>query len=207
MQGADIKCSLEEDKATSSRGSYLALQNFTLARIPVAVAFALVLLLTGGKGGAVTAPLVLLILLELTDIIDGIIARRLGLVTEWGAMLDPYADSVARLIVYWALACRGLILPLVPLAMAVRDVTVAYLRIILARNGRSVSARLSGKIKAAFQCCGALLAVMGPWYWPFTGDWTIEAISWIVILVTLSSIVQYARGAFASGTKAFKGRF
>ena len=66
--------------------------------------------------------------------------------STWGAALDPYMDSFSRLIVYWTLACAGLVTPLVPLVMALRDVTVAYCRIFLARAGHTVAANWSGKI-------------------------------------------------------------
>ena len=140
----------------------------------------------------------LLLLIEATDLFDGIIARRFRLVSEFGATLDPYADSISRLIVFWSLAQVNLVIFLVPLSMAVRDVTVAYSRIILAKKRKSVSARKSGKIKAIFQSVGSFLALLGPFYWGFTGYSAFYALSWIIISVTLFSSVEYVRDAFFS---------
>ena len=178
---------------------------FTVARIPLAMLFAAILLSAASPSTTILVCVCLLVFVELTDLIDGALARRWGVVTEWGAMFDPFADSVSRLVVYWALACAGLVLPLVPLAMALRDVSVAYCRIILAKRGRSVSAKWSGKIKAMVQCTFGLLAVSGPWYWTYTGKWTIQALSWIVITVTLVSVIEYAAAAWKSVGEAPPG--
>jgi CDP-diacylglycerol--glycerol-3-phosphate 3-phosphatidyltransferase len=170
----------------------------TIARAPLSVAFAAVLLSAGRAPAALWVGFGLLVLAELSDLLDGFLARRLGVASEWGAMLDPYADSVARVTVYWALAVAGLAMALTPLVMALRDVTVAYCRVVLIQRKRSVSANLSGKVKAVVQCFGAFLAVTGPLYWQFTGEWTVPVISWIVVVVTAASAAQYVRGALVA---------
>ena len=174
----------------------------TLARIPLAVAFALLILLADSSVPVVAVGLALLIVAELTDLLDGLLARRWGLTSEWGAMLDPFSDSVSRLLIYYALAGAKMMLPVVPLVMALRDVTVAYCRIVLTKRGKSVSANLSGKIKAIVQCSAAMLAVLGPIHWKYTGQWTVTALSWIVLMVTAASVVQYGRAAVAATAHA-----
>jgi len=178
---------------------HLYLQLFTLLRIPLAMVLATVLLYCDHHLTLVIVVCVFIVLLiELTDMLDGLIARRAGIVSEFGAMLDPYADSISRLIVYWGFACAGLVIALVPLAMAFRDITVAYCRITLTRFDRSVSAKLSGKIKAVIQGVGAIVIILGPLYWRFTGKWTIAALSWVVVSVTLVSIIEYAAAAISA---------
>ena len=167
----------------------------TILRGPLAVSFA-VLFLTEGPGWTRFVPgLCLLAAMELTDLLDGFVARRFGVVTEWGAALDPYMDSFSRLIVYWTLACVGLTLPLVPLVMALRDVTVAYCRIFLARAGHTVAANWSGKIKAGVQGVTAMLIVGEPIYRPLLGSRPASLGAWVVIVVTLASAVQYVKQA------------
>ncbi len=167
----------------------------TIVRGPLAAAFA-VLFLTAGPGWTrVVLGLLLLAAMELTDLFDGFFARRFGVVTEWGAALDPYMDSFSRLIVYWTLACAGVITPLVPLVMALRDVTVAYCRIFLARAGHSVAANWSGKIKAGVQAVTAMVIVGEPIYRPLLGSWLASLGAWLVIGVTLASAAQYVEQA------------
>ena len=140
--------------------------------------------------------LVLLGLIEISDLLDGYSARKLGLVSEHGAMLDPYADSVSRLIVFWSLASVDYISFLVPLVMALRDVTVAYSRIILTRHNRSVAAKRSGKIKAVVQGVGAfIILLLGPVYGILIGIWPKYLLSWIIIIATAASVFEYAASA------------
>ncbi len=195
-----------EQNPPDRRRALLLVQTLTLARFPLAVAFASVLLSSGQSPSVLAkeSPFVLilcailLVLMELTDLLDGVIARRAGVVTEWGAMLDPYVDSISRITVYWALTYRGFAMALVPLAMACRDVTVAYSRIVLTRAARSVAAKWSGKIKGQFQSVGGFFILIGPFYWARTGRWTIHALSWTIIVVTLASAVEYVAAAISA---------
>lgn len=167
----------------------------TISRGPLAVSFA-VLFLTAGPGWMrVVLGLLLLAAMELTDLLDGFAARRFGVATEWGAALNPYMDSFSRLIVYWTLACAGLTLPLVPLVMALRDVTVAYCRIFLARAGHTVAANWSGKIKAVVQGVTAIVIVGEPVYRRLLGSWPASLGAWVVIVVTLASAAVYVKQA------------
>jgi CDP-diacylglycerol--glycerol-3-phosphate 3-phosphatidyltransferase len=174
---------------------YFLIQSITLARIPLSVLFMIVLLVNKNDTFSLVISLVLLLLIETTDAFDGKIARRFNLVSEYGATLDPYADSISRLIVYASLASQNLVLLLVPLSMAIRDITVAYSRILLAQKNLSVSARISGKIKATVQASGSFIALMGPYYWNHVGFWSFHALSWIIITVTLLSSIEYIRDA------------
>jgi len=180
---------------------YFLLQFVTLGRIPIAVLFLAILIFGQETTFTLVFNLLLLLIIEFTDIIDGIIARRYGLVSESGATLDPFADSVSRLIIYWALATKGFVIFLVPLIMALRDITVAYSRIVLAQNNRTVSAKKSGKLKATVQAIGSFLALLGPFYWDHTGYWSFYALSWIIITVTFLSAIEYVKDALSSSNR------
>jgi CDP-diacylglycerol--glycerol-3-phosphate 3-phosphatidyltransferase len=184
------------DGFRNNRRGYILIQSVTLVRIPLSVIF--FVLLTACKESTLTLVLAVgvLLLVETTDAVDGHIARYFNLASEYGATLDPYADSISRLIVYSALASKNLVFLLVPLIMALRDITVAYARILLAKKNRSVSARISGKIKAIVQAVGSFLAILGPYYWDRVGDWSFYALSWIIITVTFLSSIEYVRDAF-----------
>jgi CDP-diacylglycerol--glycerol-3-phosphate 3-phosphatidyltransferase len=175
---------------------YILVQSITLVRIPLAVLFFIILSVSEESTLTLIIGLCLLLLIETTDAIDGHIARHFNLASEYGATLDPYADSISRLIIYSTLASKNLVLLLVPLTMALRDITVAYARILLAKQNRSVSARISGKIKAIVQAIGSFLAILGPYYGDHIGDWSFYALSWIIITVTFLSSIEYIRDAF-----------
>ena len=170
----------------------------TLSRIPFALIFAVSYLCLHSAFSRMATGLIILVFIETSDIVDGWLARRWRVVTEWGSAMDPYADSVSRLLVFWTLAVAGMALPIVPLVMAVRDVTVAYCRIVMARNRTTVAARLSGKAKAVIQGTAAFLLVGSPIYQKFTGSWTNSAVSWFVIVITVVSAADYIRAARSS---------
>ena len=176
---------------------FLALQVLTFARLPLSMAFSAVLVLTEHTWITLGICTVLLALNEITDLLDGYLARRFGIVTSWGSMFDPYADSVSRVIVYWGLAVSGLIHPLVPLCMAFRDASVSYSRIALTKCGRSVAAKKSGKIKAIIQGTAAFFALLGVVYRPLVPQaWSVPILSWIVGGATLLSMIEYVASAF-----------
>ena len=180
----------------SNPRGYILVQSITLVRIPLSVVLFVVLLAFQESTLTLVIALILLSLIETTDAIDGHIARHFNLASEYGATLDPFADSISRLIIYSALASKNLVLLLVPLTMALRDITVAYARILLAKKNRSVSARISGKIKAIVQAFGSFLAILGPYYWDRVGNWSFLVLSWIIIAVTFLSSIEYIRDAF-----------
>lgn len=103
---------------------------------------------------ATGAPLLLvgvwavLALIELSDLLDGFVARRFNQESELGKILDPCADSISRLTYFVALAGTA-ILPLwVLIVLVYRDVGVAYIRVMLSRDRYLMPARFSGKLKA-----------------------------------------------------------
>lgn len=182
--------------------NYILVQLLTLSRIPLAIVFGLTLYFSEWSYGVLLFCFMLLGLIEISDLLDGFSARRLDIVSEEGAMLDPYADSVSRLIVFWSFASSSFgsthyIIFLVPLVMALRDITVAYSRIVLTRHNRTVAAKRSGKIKAIVQGVSAFLILLGPVYWKWIGTWTTVVLSWIVIIATAASVFEYAASAIS----------
>ncbi len=88
------------------------------------------------------------ILIEVSDLLDGHFARLLKQESELGKVLDPFADAVSRLTYFIAFAGSG-ILPLwILLVLVYRDLSVAYIRVIVSREKVLMSARMSGKLKA-----------------------------------------------------------
>lgn len=88
------------------------------------------------------------VLIEISDLLDGHAARSLKQESELGKVLDPFADSLSRLTYFVAFAGSG-ILPLwILLILIYRDISVAYIRVIISTRQVLMSARLSGKVKA-----------------------------------------------------------
>ncbi len=94
----------------------------------------------------------LLSLSELSDIGDGYLARKLNQVTDLGKLLDPLADSISRLAMFFMLTQGVISIPLEwPLLLLCRELIVGGVRTTCAMKGLVLAARLSGKIKAVAQ--------------------------------------------------------
>ncbi len=103
----------------------------------------------------------LVVISELSDVFDGILARKKNQVTDLGKILDPMADSIFRLSVFLTFT-QGLIkLPLLlVLVFLYRDSIISTLRTVCALRGVALAARLSGKVKAVIQALTAILILV-----------------------------------------------
>jgi len=101
--------------------------------------------------------LVLIFLLgEVSDILDGAIARRQGLVTDLGKLLDPFADVISRVGYFLSLLMVG-ILPVYLFAVVIfREFSMLFLRMAMMKNGQVQAAKSLGKIKAVFYFASSL---------------------------------------------------
>ncbi len=94
---------------------------------------------------------------ELTDMLDGYIARRDNIITDIGKLLDPLSDSVSRFLYFFAFGYVGLFPIWLVLALFLRDIFVAYIRTYISLSGIAMGARFSGKLKAVVQFIGQYL--------------------------------------------------
>ncbi|MEK7469776.1 MAG: CDP-alcohol phosphatidyltransferase family protein [Planctomycetota bacterium] len=97
------------------------------------------------------AALCLSLACELTDLLDGIIARRRNLITDFGKLVDPLADSISRFTFTLCLVIAGWGQLWMLLILFYRDSFVATLRMFSAANSIVMAARTSGKLKAICQ--------------------------------------------------------
>jgi CDP-diacylglycerol--glycerol-3-phosphate 3-phosphatidyltransferase len=102
----------------------------------------------GGRIAALAGLWTLFAAIELSDLFDGMAARKLGATSDFGKVFDPFADSFARLTYFAAFLASGSMPALAFLAVLYRDLAVGFIRLIMAKRGVSMPARLSGKIKA-----------------------------------------------------------
>lgn len=161
---------------------------FTFIRIFISPIFLLVYLYHDYLGITKTVlPYVLIFLLcvsELSDAFDGYLARKYNQVTDFGKILDPMADSIARLSYFLTFTADPVRLPLALIFIFLyRDSVVSTLRTICALKGLALAARTSGKIKAGIQALAALtvLVLMIPHSLGYLSSADLQYISaWVV---------------------------
>ena len=107
---------------------------------------------------------VIFIIASITDFLDGKIARKYNLVTDFGKFMDPLAD---KLLVLSALICMieyDLVAGWMVIIIVARELTVSILRAIAADNGKVIAASGGGKIKTTSQMIAIILLLIGANY-------------------------------------------
>lgn len=182
----------------------------TLFRLATAPVF-LALFIGTGPGGflqslltsrqGLWACLIVMALSEISDVLDGILARRLNQVSDFGKLLDPYADSTFRLSCYFAFASQahGKWIPLwMVMILFYRDLLVTVIRTLGVERRVFVHARASGKIKAIAQGSVVFVTLLaaviyGEEFVAYSrqGSSLAAYLMWVVTVVTLWSAWDY----------------
>jgi len=92
----------------------------------------------------------------MTDILDGSIARKRGLVTDFGKLIDPIADKLLSSSALIMLASLQLISPLVAIIVISREFIVSALRQVSVEKGVVIAANWIGKAKTVLHCIGVI---------------------------------------------------
>ena len=98
-----------------------------------------------------TAALVLFVVAGITDFVDGEIARRYGLVTDFGKLMDPLIDKVMTAAAFVSLVPLGAIPAWVAIAVISREFLITGLRLLAVSKNRVLAADPIGKHKTAWQ--------------------------------------------------------
>lgn len=102
---------------------------------------------------------VLFVLIELTDLADGMIARSSGTVSDFGKILDPFADVISRLT-YFAVFASFLIMPMWMFVLIMyRETSIIFIRAMLIRDGVTLAARPGGKAKAVIYAISSAIGL------------------------------------------------
>ena len=166
----------------------------TALRFGLVPVFAWLLLAdTGDRSGYRWAAFAVFLLAVVTDHADGDIARRRGLVTDFGKVVDPIADKALTGTAFVGLSVLGE-LPWVVTGLVVgRELGVTLLRFWVIRHG-VIPASRGGKVKTFLQC----VALSG-YILPLTGVWHSVAVAFMVAAVatTLATGLDYVSRAIA----------
>lgn len=151
---------------------------------------------------ALLAALALMIFAELSDFVDGFIARRFNQASRLGEVIDPVCDSIYHLSVFFAFLYNGWMAPWMLFLIYARDLAVPYIRAFARQAGREINVRNSGKIKTAvhaFAQIGVVVCALGA---PAGAAMEGEAAMALLLLATaasLYSLADYGVAASKSG--------
>lgn len=175
----------------------------TLSRIPLM--FLIVWLMRESFPWAATGAFVLFVIAGLTDWLDGFTARKMGLVSNFGILMDALTDKILMLGLMIALVDVGQVHIFLVLLILGREFMITGMRLVAATKGVVVAAESSGKQKTVTQilAVGAFLleAIFRTDLSSDIGSWVIQtadilnwlglALFWVCVFMTLYSGAKY----------------
>ncbi|MFO3714869.1 CDP-diacylglycerol--glycerol-3-phosphate 3-phosphatidyltransferase [Oribacterium sp. P9] len=160
----------------------------TLLRVVLIPVFVVLLLLEGGQNDTLRiAALIVFCFASFTDFLDGQIARRNNLVTNFGKFMDPLAD---KLLVCSALICMielGQLPSWYVITVIAREFIISGFRLVAADNGIVIAASWWGKFKTTFQMLTVILLILNI---PALHTVTL-IIAGVAFVLTLVSLLDY----------------
>ena len=133
--------------------------------------------------------LALFVVASLTDLLDGHIARKYNLVTNFGKFVDPLAD---KLLVCAAMIClveTGKIPSWVVIIIISREFIISGFRLIASDNGIVIAASYWGKFKTVFQMIMIILMIADI----AAIHIVTQIVMWIALILTVVSLIDYLK--------------
>ena len=132
--------------------------------------------------------LVIFCVASLTDMLDGKIARKYNLVTNFGKFMDPLAG---KLLVCTALICltsMNRLNVIVVLVIIAREFIISGFRLVASDNGIVIAASYWGKFKTVSQMALIIVLIMD-----LGGVWNVvgTVLTWVALLLTVVSLIDY----------------
>ena len=159
----------------------------TIFRVILIIPFVVIMLTDFSGNAGKWIALAIFIIASLTDLLDGKIARKFNLVTNFGKFMDPLAD---KLLVSAAMIClveMGKIPAWIVITIISREFIISGFRLIASDNGVVIAASYWGKFKTVFQMIMIILMIAD-----------IEAIyvltiiiMWVALILTVISLIDY----------------
>ncbi|PYK54019.1 MAG: CDP-diacylglycerol--glycerol-3-phosphate 3-phosphatidyltransferase [Verrucomicrobia bacterium] len=174
----------------------------TLSRLALTVLF--VVTLNSSWQYARTTALVIFLIAGLTDFVDGEIARRYGVITNFGKLMDPLVDKIMMAAAFISLVPLKAVPAWAATAVVARDFLITGLRLMASAEGRILPAERLGKQKTSWQIITiifflALLSITELRYASENSIWWVRAWSeagpvlvWITVGLTIYSALGLA---------------
>jgi CDP-diacylglycerol--glycerol-3-phosphate 3-phosphatidyltransferase len=140
-------------------------------------------------------------LAALTDLLDGRIARKRGLVTNFGKFADPIADKLLAVSSMTFLCAQGKLPAWMFVIVLMREFAVSGLRLIAVEQGKVIAAGMLGKVKTNLQFYTVLALLMGNWPFSLIPFPMTTVLMYAMTALTLWSGIDY----FIKGRGVLKG--
>lgn len=159
----------------------------TILRVIMIPFFVLFMLTDLGGSASKWIALALFVIASMTDWLDGYLARKYNLVTNFGKFMDPLAD---KLLVSSAMIClveMGRIPAWIVVVIISREFIISGFRLVASDNGRVIAASYWGKFKTVSQMLMIILMIVDIAALSFL----TQIMMWIALILTVVSLVDY----------------
>lgn len=129
--------------------------------------------------------LAVFILASITDTLDGYIARKYNLITDFGKFMDPIADKLLVTAAMLVFVDWHMMPAWVMIVVVAREFIVSALRLVAANNGRVIAAGWSGKVKTASTMVCICIMLLG------LPQWVNAVCSAVILVTTAYSGIEY----------------
>ncbi len=127
----------------------------------------------------------------MTDILDGQIARKQKIVTDFGKLMDPIADKLLTSSALVMLVAENLLSPIPAFIIIAREFIISGIRLVSAGNGKVIAASWLGKTKTITQCVAIIMIMLDDFIISILGFPLGMIVMWVSVLFTVWSGVDY----------------
>ena len=132
------------------------------------------------------AAFVIFVLASVTDWLDGYLARKWNMVSNFGKIMDPLADKLLTIACMCMMCEWGMMSAWALMIVLTREFAVTGLRLVAVQNGTVIAAGWSGKVKTASTMVGLCFVMAFP-----AEVWMVNAVVWMIVVTTVYSGVEY----------------
>jgi CDP-diacylglycerol--glycerol-3-phosphate 3-phosphatidyltransferase len=141
---------------------------FTLLRVILAPVFFIIYFLPAffpsmfvqGSGWTVPVLWLIAVTAEITDMLDGMAARKLNEVSDIGKLFDPFADTLLQITGFFCFVIDGFFPKILFLLIIYREFGILFIRNLMLKKGIALGARISGKIKTVAYISAEAVALL-----------------------------------------------
>lgn len=133
---------------------------------------------------------VIFVIASLTDFIDGKVARKYNMVTDFGKMIDAISDKILTNTLIVVLACDNMVPPVIAVIIIARDIIVDSIKMLIGNKGKAVAAIKVAKFKTASLMIGLTLKLF--YDLPFSLI-PVRVSDFLLILAAVLAIVSGAK--------------
>ncbi len=153
-----------------------------MAAVPVFIVFML--------KNMIYPAIIIFLLAEITDVLDGFIARRFNLITKFGKIADPLADKMMQLAALFMFSIRDMIPRIIPWLVLFKELFMLISGIYLIRKNFDMSSKWFGKLTSVVLFIAIMLVFFG------VPRNITDVIFWICVAMALFAALMYIRNYF-----------